>query len=59
MTKLFTYHDPYRIHAISGSLTLLHFMYRIYCIIRYSEAFPYLEPQILGTSNTWNQILSI
>ena len=37
MTKLFTYHDPYRIHAISGSITLLHFMYRIYCVIRYSE----------------------
>uniref|UniRef100_A0A6C0D0Y1 Uncharacterized protein n=1 Tax=viral metagenome TaxID=1070528 RepID=A0A6C0D0Y1_9ZZZZ len=52
MTKLFTYHDPYRIHAISGSITLLHFIYRTYCIIRYSEAFPSIS------NTTISQILN-
>jgi hypothetical protein len=39
MTNLFTFHDPYRIHAVSGALSLMHFMYRIQHMVRYGSAF--------------------
>ena len=54
MAKLFTNHDPYRVHTLVGASVLLHFTYRLYCVLYFGVVFPSWEP--LWTS-TWSVLL--
>lgn len=40
MARLLTNHDPGHIHALLGSMVLLHFFYRTLLVILYGDAFP-------------------
>jgi hypothetical protein len=40
MARLFSHHDPHRIHATAGLLVLCHFAYRLYRLAATGTAFP-------------------
>ena len=49
MAKLFTSHDPYRFHAISGACVLLHLLYRLSILVWHGDAFPSSESKLTST----------
>mmetsp|Transcript_6871 Transcript_6871/g.10206 ORF Transcript_6871/g.10206 Transcript_6871/m.10206 type:complete len:353 (+) Transcript_6871:31-1089(+) len=48
MARLFSHHDPQRLHACTGGLALLSFLLRFSILIRYGTSFPSWEPKQLA-----------
>jgi len=44
MAKLVTDHDPYHVHKMLGLFSMMHFVYRIFLLFRWGDAFPSWEP---------------
>ena len=51
MANLFSYHDPYRVHAFFGVCALLHMIYRLWNIYFYYSAFPAHESYATQTGS--------
>ena len=48
MAKLFSHHDPRRLHASLGCLALCSFMLRLCFLFRFGTSFPAWEPQMFA-----------
>lgn len=45
MANLITSHDPFHVHKLLGTMSCLHFLYRLYLLVTCGDAFPPLEPR--------------